>query len=748
MPTNPARNRARPNEEDTWAGYLLVPVFVATATLARLALEPILGSQAPFSFYFVAVALSAWVAGFSGGLAATLLGVVTAAYFFLEPRYAFLLSTIDRGAAALVYVGVSVLLAWQTSRWRLAEQLAQRRQRALTALMNAATESIWLLDRERVVAVNTTAAARIGATVEQLRGRPLDAVLPADLISNRQQKLDQVFRTGDPLRFEEQRDGALLDHTLYPVFSDPDEVNAVALFSRDITAERKAAAELRATSQRLEHHVAQSPLAVIEFGPDMRLTQWTGAAERIFGWTAGEVLGKRMEEFHWIYEEDAAVVFDVTSDLQSGRDPQRRLSNRNYRKDGSVIWCEWYNSSLFDEQGRLSSILSLVLDVTDRHRLEGELRAQAEQLAAANRLKDEFLATLSHELRTPLNAILGWAQILSNEALPADRRRRGVATVARNAQMQAQLVDDLLDVSRIMNATLRLNLDIVDVRNAVAHALDAVRPGAEAKGLTLTTDIDPTLRVHADPVRLQQVVWNLLSNAVKFTAPGGRVTIAAHREDGAAAISVQDTGIGISPAFLPHVFERFRQADSSSTRTHGGLGLGLAIVRHIVELHGGTVAVTSEGEGRGAAFTVRLPSVARQAAAREAMELHEGEDHQLAGVRVLVVDDDRDGLDVVEEMLRSAEAEVVCAESAEEALDVLDDFAPHALVSDLAMPTTDGFEFIRRLRASGRSLPAVALTAYGGTPERQAALRAGFDAHLVKPVLARTLVETLASLVR
>jgi PAS domain S-box-containing protein len=746
---NQTRHRARLYEENGWAGYLLVPVFVATATLTRLALDPILGEQAPFSFYFVAVALSAWVAGFSGGLAAMLLGVVAGAYFFLEPRHALLLSTLDRGAASLVFVCVSVLLAWQTSRWRVAEQLAQRRQRTLTSLMNAATESIWLLDRERVVAANTTAAARIGATVEQLRGRPLDAVLPSDLISNRQEKFDRVFDTGEPLRFEEQRDGALLDHTLYPVFSDPDEVVAVALFSRDITAERKAAADLRSTSQRLEHHVAQSPLAVIEFGPNLRVTQWTGAAERIFGWTAAEVIGKRMQEFRWVYEEDVAAVFDVSSDLETGRDPQRRSSNRNYRKDGSVIWCEWYNSSLFDEQNQLSSILSLVLDVTDRHRLEGELRTQAEQLVAANRLKDEFLATLSHELRTPLNAILGWAQILTNEALPADRRRHGVATVARNAQMQAQLVDDLLDVSRIMNATLRLNLDIVDVRSVAAQAMDAVRPGAEAKGLTLTADIDATLRVHADAVRLQQVIWNLLSNAVKFTAPGGQVTIAAHLVNGSAAITVQDTGMGISPGFLPHVFERFRQADSSSTRTHGGLGLGLAIVRHIVELHGGSVAVASEGEGRGAAFTVTLPSVVRHGVAREtSTEAHETENGQLAGVRVLIVDDDRDSLDVVEEMLRSAEAEVVCAESAEAALDVLDDFAPHALVSDLAMPETDGFEFIRRLRASGRSLPAVALTAYGGVPERQAALLAGFDAHLVKPVLARTLVDTLASLVR
>jgi PAS domain S-box-containing protein len=751
MRTTPGQNRAvKPREENGWAAYLLVPVFVITSTLARLALDPVLGGQAPFSFHFIAVVLSAWVAGLPGGLVATLLSVVAATYFFIEPRQALALSTADRGAAALVFVGVAVLLSWQTSRWRAAERLSRHRQRELTALMNAATESIWLLDREQVLAANTTAAARMGSSVEQLRGRSWESLLPPDLAASRYQKLDQVFTTGQPVRFEDEGGGVLFDHTYYPVFSDRDEVTAVAAFSRDITEPRKAEQQVRETEQRLAHHVAQSPLAVIEFGPDMRLTQWTGAAERIFGCNADEVLGKRMDEFRWVYDEDTGSVADVSSDLQSGRDPLRRSTNRNYRKDGTVIWCEWNNSSLFNEEGRLRSILSLVLDVTDRHRLEHELRAQAEQLVAANRIKDEFLATLSHELRTPLNAILGWAQILSNDSLPADRRKHGMATIARNAHMQAQLVDDLLDVSRIMNATLRLNLEVVDVRSVAAQALDAVRPAADAKALTLSTDIDASLRVHADPVRLQQVIWNLLSNAVKFTPPGGGVTITARRERSDAAITVQDSGMGIPPAFLPHVFERFRQADSSSTRTHGGLGLGLAIVRHIVELHGGSVTVLSEGEGRGASFTVRLPSVVRQTAVTRdgPSDSPAGDERQLAGVRVLVVDDDRDSLDVVEEMLRAAEAEVVCAESAEEALDVLDDFAPHALISDLAMPATDGFEFIRRLRASGRSLPAVALTAYGGTPERQAALRAGFDAHLVKPAIARTLVTTVASLVR
>ncbi len=514
----------------------------------------------------------------------------------------------------------------------------------------------------------------------------------------------------------------------------------------DAAQQREAEARLREATQRLARHVAQSPLAIVEFDASMRLTQWTGAAERMFGWNAAEVLGKRVGDFRWILDEDAAALDAPPGDRQ-GRDPYQHSITRHYRKDGSVIRCEWYSSSLVDDRGDLRSILSLVLDVTDRYHLERELRAQTEQLIAANRLKDEFLATLSHELRTPLNAILGWAQILGNDHLPAERRKRGIESIARNAHIQARLVDDLLDVSRIMSASLRLNLEDIDLRGVAAQALDAIRPAADAKALRVVSDIDPTLRAHADPMRLQQVIWNLLSNAVKFTPPGGEVQLSARQDAGDIEVAVSDTGMGIAGPFLPHVFERFRQADSSSTRTHGGLGLGLAIVRHIVELHGGSVTVASDGPDCGSTFTVRLPASRTSRSGTIVSEGSQEPSLSLSGIRVLVVDDDQDGLEVVNEILRTADAEVVCVASPEEAFEMLDDFAPHVLVSDLAMPGTDGFELIRRLRASGRSLPVVALTAYGAMAERQAALRAGFDAHLVKPVVGRTLIATLSTLV-
>jgi signal transduction histidine kinase len=308
-----------------------------------------------------------------------------------------------------------------------------------------------------------------------------------------------------------------------------------------------------------------------------------------------------------VVEEDQPAVEEVSSDLQTGRTPTRVSANRNYRKDGSIVFCEWYNSSLVDDEGKLRSILSLVLDVTDRKRLEQELVGQADQLARANRLKDEFLATLSHELRTPINAILGWSRILTTTAIGADMQKRGLEVIAQNAAVQTRQIEDVLDLSRIVTGNFRLEVQAVDAAAAIRTAVDSVRQAAAAKNLAFHVEPVPAVTLTADAARLQQVLWNLLSNSVKFTPPGGKIFVAARQVDGVFEFEVRDTGIGISPEFLPRVFERFAQADASSTREHGGLGLGLAIVRHIVELHGGSVTAASGGPGSGSTFVARLP---------------------------------------------------------------------------------------------------------------------------------------------
>jgi signal transduction histidine kinase/CheY-like chemotaxis protein len=395
---------------------------------------------------------------------------------------------------------------------------------------------------------------------------------------------------------------------------------------------------------------------------------------------------------------------------------------------------------------------------------EKEARSEAE---AANRSKDEFLATLSHELRTPLNAILGWAQLLRTGALPADEATQGLETIERNAKAQAQLIDDLLDLSRIISGKLRVESRPVDLVAVVEGALDSVRPAADAKGIRVV----PVLDAHAGPVagdagRLQQVAWNLLSNAVKFTPRGGRVDVWLCATASDAELTVSDDGAGIQPEFLPRVFDRLRQADGSSTRRHGGLGLGLAIVRHLVELHGGTVSASSAGEGRGATFTVRLPLAARNVPAtheqdpghrptppaerRDVSASPPG--RLLEGVKVLVVDDEADARDVLRLGLEQRGASVTAAASASEALAGLRDAgaAFHVLLSDIGMPDEDGYSLIRRVRQLGASrgggVPAIALTAYARAEDRARALEAGFDEHVSKPVEPVVLAATVADL--
>jgi signal transduction histidine kinase len=375
----------------------------------------------------------------------------------------------------------------------------------------------------------------------------------------------------------------------------------------------------------------------------------------------------------------------------------------------------------------------------------------------ANRTKDEFLGVVSHELRTPLNAVLGWSQLLRGQAAsdPAVLAK-GLRVIDRNARAQAKLIEDILDVSRIITGKLRLELRPLEVEGVLRSALDVIRPAADAKGVELCPTVEAGAMVSGDPDRLQQVVWNLVSNAVKFTPQGGRVEILLGRERGAAMLAVRDTGLGIDQKFLPYVFERFRQADSTLTRRHGGLGLGLAIVRHLVELHGGTVRAESGGPGSGSTFTVRLPlredhHQEHESGPPAVRETDPGRRAaiRLDGLRVLVVDDEPDARELISTMLGACGAEVAVAGSAAEALASLGRFVPDVLVSDVGMPGEDGYALIRKVRSSGSDLariPAVALTAYAGPEDARRAVLAGFHTHLSKPAEPAMLTAVVASL--
>jgi PAS domain S-box-containing protein len=494
---------------------------------------------------------------------------------------------------------------------------------------------------------------------------------------------------------------------------------------------------------------------------------WNAAAERIFGYRAEEVIGLPVTILlppDRVSEEET-----VLATLRSGRRIDHSETER-VKKDGTRLRISLSVSPIRDPSGRIVGAAKIARDVTSRYLMEQERdallhREQQARLAAesANRAKDAFLATVSHELRTPLSPIIMWTRMLRDGLLDATKTERALSTIERNASAQAQLVDDLLDVSRIVSGKIRLEVRPTDLAAVIQAAVEVVRPAADAKGIHLSVVLDTeTGLVAGDPDRLQQVVWNLLSNAIKFTPKQGRVHVVLERVNSHVEIAVSDTGEGFDPSFRIAMFDRFQQADSSSSRQHGGLGLGLAIVRHIVELHGGTVHAESAGAGQGAAFTVKLPLVIFQRTAGEAVrrhptlaEAHASDDAgsyaRLDGVRILVVDDEPDSNEAVSSLLGVRGAEVRVAGSAAQAMDVLQEWLPQLIVTDIGMPGEDGFALLAKIRAgTGRAarVPAIALTAYATRDDRLRVLGAGFQLHLSKPIDPAELVAGVANVVQ
>ncbi|MBC7969586.1 MAG: PAS domain S-box protein, partial [Verrucomicrobia bacterium] len=429
-------------------------------------------------------------------------------------------------------------------------------------------------------------------------------------------------------------------------------------------------------------------------------------------------------------------------------------------QDGIERWLAAKGQVYFNAANEAVRFIGTALDITDRKRAEADReqllqreKTAREEAETANRIKDEFLAVLSHELRTPMNPILGWSSLLRQGKLNPAKTAQAVETIERNARIQVQLIDDLLDISRILRGKLVLTMLPVDLKFAIHAALETVRLAMDAKAIALRTQLDPTVgTVMGDVGRLQQVVWNLLSNAVKFTPTEGQITVKLTQVGTNAQIQVTDTGKGIHPDFLPYVFEHFRQEDAATTRRFGGLGLGLAIARQIVELHGGKMAAASAGEGQGATFTVKIPLQRRELAAGTTDLLDKARltaHHSLlAGLCILVVDDEADSLALVRFMLEHAGALVISASSGAEALQTIEQTLPDLIVSDIGMPEMDGYMLLRQIRTleQGRQIPAIALTAYAGEFDRQQAIEAGFQQHIPKPVESEKLISTIRTL--
>jgi PAS domain S-box-containing protein len=585
-----------------------------------------------------------------------------------------------------------------------------------------------------------------------------------------------AFSKSDSLRFKGYSLGAV-DYLYKPVEAEilTSKIAVfVELFRKTEEVKRQAEqlaainTELRESEERFRSLSASSPVGIFLTDVEGRCTYTNPRFQTICGSSFEQSLGNGWLQS--VYPEDRdRILADWSAWTLASREYFTEFRVRT--PEGIIRQVQMRTSPMLSAYGELLGHVGTVEDITDRKQAE-EARAQVirEQAArqeaeAANRMKDEFLATLSHELRTPLNSVLGWAGLLRTRKFDEATFTRALEIIERNAKSQAQLIEDILDVSRLIRGKLELNLRPLSLLRVIEAAIDSVRLTAESKGLELETELEESQElVCGDPYRLQQVVWNLLSNALKFTPQGGRVVVRVEHTSAYARIQVIDTGIGISQDFLPYVFDRFRQEDSTTTRSYGGLGLGLAIVRHLVELHDGRVHAESEGEGKGATFTVELPLQNRTEPEQNCLEQPEFKQQSdrfkperstqslgnLSGVQVLIVDDEPDVRELLTTVLEERGATVTAVSSAVDALKALEQSNPDVLVSDIAMPFQDGYTLIRKIREieaeRGGTLPAVALTAYAREEDCKNAIASGFQIHMSKPVNTAQFLMAVANL--
>jgi hypothetical protein len=627
---------------------------------------------------------------------------------------------------------------------------------------------------------NRGAARIFGYAADDVIGRNFQIFYSKEDLDNRkpQHELEVADREG---RIEDEGWRLRSDGTRFWVntvitgLRTPDgKLRGFAKVTRDLTLRRAADERLRESEEMFRLLVANvQDYAIFMLDTGGHIASWNAGAHRIKGYTSDEIIGKHFSIF---YPEE---------DIRSGKPPRELEIAREYgvyeeegwrlRKDGSRFWANVVITAVHDEQGVLRGFAKVTRDITDRKQAEETQRALMQQrearLAAeeerrraeasfrvaqeANRAKDEFLMTLSHELRTPMTAILGWARLLPTMS-PADPMfREAVSSIARGAQLQARLIDDVLDVSRIVSGKMRLTRERLNVENILNSSLEAVRPSAGARGIRIETSFSAGLGwIVADPTRLQQVMWNLLTNAVKFTPKGGSIHVSARRTSSHLEIEVCDTGEGIDLQFLPHVFEPFRQAENPQTRVHGGLGLGLSIVRYIVEAHGGSITAESEGRGSGATFTVTLPVAAVATISNEAPHTQSAEEpirtinpDRLRGISLLLLDDDVEARGLISAILRQAGADVTAVESAPLALAELTRIRPDAVITDIAMPEMDGYAFSREMRARPE-LDGVKLIILSAFPAAAQASDVMFNGYLTKPVDPADLVDDVARIVR
>jgi PAS domain S-box-containing protein len=683
---------------------------------------------------------------------------------------------------------------------RESEHVARR----LAAIVESSDDAIVGKDLNGTVTSWNCGAERIfGYAASEIVGKSIRLIIPADRQSEEDHVLERI-RRGDRLEhFEtvrQRKDGTLvpISLTLSPIRDADGRVVGASKIARDISEQQQHTQRTAFLAD-----VGTTLATSLDYESTLKAVA-NAAVPAVADWCAVDIVRDERVERLAVAHVDPRKVELATAIRDRYGDPDSPYSVETVVRTGRPVFIgaitdEMVLAAARGDEERIALVRSLGLRsymcvplivahghtlgaltlataesgrvYTERDLMFAENIASRAALAVdnaraydeaqrANRLKDEFLATLSHELRTPLNAILGYVRIVQSGLVAGDKQAKAIDTVARNAASLTQIVEDVLDVSRIVSGKLRLDVQPVDLGLTVEQAIESIEPAATAQGVQVTTIVDPRAdAVSGDPERLQQVIWNVVSNAVKFTPRGGHVQVRVERVESRVQVVVSDTGVGIAPEFLPHIFERFRQADAGTTRKHGGLGLGLAIARHVVELHGGTIDVASAGLGTGATFRISLPvRIMRGETSRVRVPHREPPARRphgmpnLHGVRILAVDDDSDALTLLREVLEAAGAEVTTVDSAMTALEQVEKVRPDVLIADVGMPQMDGFELISRLRhakaQSIRDLPAAALTAYARSEDRAKALRTGFQMHLAKPIDPGELMAAVAALAK
>jgi PAS domain S-box-containing protein len=661
------------------------------------------------------------------------------------------------------------------------KELQQSEERFRLLVESVRDYAIFMLDPNGYVLTWNAGAERFkGYRAHEIIGQHFSRFYPSEALARElpDYELKVASETGvfEDEGWRVRKDGTLFwaNVVITAMRNAQGELIGFAKVTRDLTRRRGHEEELRRSEERFRLLVeGVAEYAIFMLDPNGQVATWNSGAQRIKGYTADEIIGQHFSVF---YPDQAKESRWPEHELQMAAEKGTFTDTGwRVRKDGTTFWANVTITALRDDTAKLIGFAKLTRDLTEAKRIETmesidrqrEEMLDAERSARmtaqrATRVKDEFLATLSHELRTPLSAILGWTQVLLRGATPKgpDEQKRAIEVIDRNARAQVQLIDDLLDLSRIMTGKLRLDLRQVSFASVVEAAVDSAKPAAEAKGIRLKAILGAGEDVvSADSARLQQVVWNLLTNAIKFTPKGGQVQVVLQRVNSHLELSVSDTGIGIPANYLPHVFDRFSQKDTSTTRAFSGLGLGLAICKQLVELHGGVITAVSEGEGRGATFSVHLPPSIVQLHDRSAPRIHPTTETQpgetlslprLDGVHIVAVDDEPDARDLLRTVLEDQGAKVTSFASAEDALAALKTIKPTVLVCDVGMPKMDGYQLIRKLRAEeSRSdrIPALALTAFARAEDRKRSLIAGYQAHLAKPFDVGELILLIADLV-